>query len=262
MSDAVDCEYEVQGSGPPIIFVHGIGASRHAWDGIIPYLREEYTCVSYDLRGHGVSPVPLPPYTLDHMVSDLSRLQTKLNIERAHVIGHSLGGMIGPAYACRWPDRVHTLGLLSTAAARSVEDRAKVEAVVASMETHGISDQLPMLVSRWFTDMFIEQNPTVVERRLQQVLATDPGVFLSVFHLYAETEMSPWLGEIGAPSLVLTGEFDGGCSPRLNQIIAKQIPDAELVILDGMKHAILLEAPERVAEEIQKFLARQAMGCR
>ena len=74
--------------------------------------------------------------------------------------------------------------------------------------------------------------------------------------------MSPWLGEIGAPSLVLTGEFDGGCSPVLNRIIAKKIPDAELVILDGVKHAILLEAPERVAEEIQKFLARQAKGCR
>ena len=262
MNDGVDCKYAVEGNGLPIIFVHGIGASRHAWDAIIPYLRERYTCISYDLRGHGVSPVPPPPYTLDQMVADLNRLQTKLNIERAHVIGHSLGGMIGPAYARRCPNRVHALGLLSTAAARSVDDRAKVEAVVASMEAHGISDQLPTLVSRWFTDAFIEQNPSVVECRLKQVLATDPAVFLSVFHLYAETEMSPWLGEIGAPSLVLTGEFDGGCSPRLNQIIAKQIPDAELVILDGVKHAILLEAPERVAEEIQNFLARQAMDCR
>ena len=105
MNEGVDCEYAVEGHGPAIIFVHGIGASRHAWDAIIPYLREQYTCISYDLRGHGVSPVPPPPYTLDQMVSDLSRLQTKLNIERAHVIGHSLGGMIGPAYACRSPDR-------------------------------------------------------------------------------------------------------------------------------------------------------------
>ncbi len=173
MNDGVDCEYAVEGNGPPIIFVHGIGASRHAWDAIIPYLRERYTCISYDLRGHGVSPVPPPPYTLDQMVADLNRLQTKLNIERAHVIGHSLGGMIGPAYARRCPDRVHALGLLSTAAARSVDDRAKVEAVVASMEAHGISDQLPALVSRWFTDAFIEQNPSVVECRLKQVLATD-----------------------------------------------------------------------------------------
>ena len=256
MNDGVDCEYAVEGNGSPIIFVHGIGATRHAWDAVISCLRERHTCISYDLRGHGVSPIPPPPYTLDHMVTDLNRLQTRLNIERAHVIGHSLGGMIGPAYARRWPDRVHTLGLLSTAAARSVEDHAKVEAVVASMEAHGISDRLPMLVSRWFTDAFIEQNPHVVELRLKQVLATDPAVFINVFHLYAETEMLPWLGEIVAPSLVLTGEFDGGCSPRLNRIMAKQIPDAVLVILDGVKHAILLEAPERVAEEIQNFLAR------
>jgi pimeloyl-ACP methyl ester carboxylesterase len=193
------------------------------------------------------------------MVADLDRLQTRLNIERAHVIGHSLGGMIGPAYCRRRPDRVHTLGLLSTAAARSVEDRAKVETVIASIEAQGISDQLSMLVSRWFTDGFIEQNPSVVERRLKQILVTDPAVFLSVFRLYAETEMFPWLGEILAPSLVLTGELDGGCSPRLNRIIANQIPDAELVILDGMKHAILLEAPERVADEIREFLVRRTL---
>ena len=68
--------------------------------------------------------------------------------------------------------------------------------------------------------------------------------------------MSPWLGEIKVPSLVLTGEFDGGCPPRLNKEIANALDDAELVILNEFKHSLLLEAGEIVAEEIKDFVLK------
>jgi pimeloyl-ACP methyl ester carboxylesterase len=70
--------------------------------------------------------------------------------------------------------------------------------------------------------------------------------------------MAPWIGEIRQPSLVLTGENDGGCSPRLNREIAGAMPNAQLVILPVLRHAILLEAPEAVAEPVRDFLRRQA----
>lgn len=107
---------------------------------------------------------------------------------------------------------------------------------------------------RWFTDDFVLNQSERVQARLQQVLACDPAVFLSVFHIYARTEMAPWLHEVTAPALVLTGELDGGCNPRLNRFIAGQLPDAELVLLDGLKHSILIEAPERVAAHLGRFL--------
>jgi pimeloyl-ACP methyl ester carboxylesterase len=69
--------------------------------------------------------------------------------------------------------------------------------------------------------------------------------------------MSPWLHEVTTPSLVLTGELDGGCNPRLNRLIADALPHSELVILEGLKHAILIEATERVAPPIRDFLLRQ-----
>ncbi len=74
--------------------------------------------------------------------------------------------------------------------------------------------------------------------------------------MYAETEMAPWLHEVTAPALVLTGELDGGCNPRLNRFIADTLPDADLVILEGLKHAILLEAADRVAPHVRDFLMR------
>jgi len=88
------------------------------------------------------------------------------------------------------------------------------------------------------------------------VRGTPAEVFLSVFHIYAESEMAPWLHEVTAPSLVLTGELDGGCNPRLNRFIAETLPDAELVILDGLKHSILVEGPDWVAPHVRDFLLR------
>ena len=258
MSKPVHSAFSVEGSGPPLILIHGIGASRHSWDGLIAHLKDGFRCVSYDLRGHGRSPLPKPPYSLDDLVDDLEALRRELHIEKAHIAGHSLGGMIGPAYARRYPERVLSLGLYSTAAFRSEDDAAKVRGVVAAMRAKGIPPVLATLKDRWFTPEFAARCPQVIERRMQQVIDTDKEVFLSVFDIYAETEMSPWIGEIRHPSLVLTGENDGGCNPRLNAQIADSMPHAELVILPSLRHAILLEAPHIVAPPVLDFLHRHA----
>jgi len=258
MTTPVQSAYSVEGSGPPLILIHGIGASRHSWDGLIQHLKSDFRCVSYDLRGHGRSPLPTPPYTLDDLVEDLEALRRELHIENGHFAGHSLGGMIGPAYARRYPDRVLSLGLYSTAAFRTPEDSAKVRGVVAAMRAKGIPPVLETLKDRWFTPEFAARSPQVIERRMQQVIDTDREVFLSVFDIYAETEMAPWISEIRHPSLVLTGENDGACNPRLNARIAASMPNAELVILPALRHAVLLEAPQAVAQPVLDFLRRQA----
>ena len=256
MPDPVRSAFSVEGEGEPLFLIHGIGASRASFAGLIPLLRSQYRCISYDLRGHGASPVPKPPYTLDDLVEDLEALRKELGIERAHFAGHSLGGMIGPAYARKYPQHVLTLGLWSTAAFRTGDDSAKVRGVVAAMRSKGIPQVLETLRDRWFTPEFAERRPDVITRRMQQVIDTDPEVFLSVFDIYAETEMSPWLHEVKHPCLVLTGENDGGCNPRLNRQIAAALPDAEPVILPVLRHAILLEAAGQVAPPVLDFLQR------
>lgn len=253
---AVSSAFSVEGEGPPLFLIHGIGASRHSWDGLIERLKAHFRCISYDLRGHGKSPLPPPPYSLDDLVGDLEELRQELGIERAHFAGHSLGGMIGPAYARRHPDRVLSLGLFSTAAFRTPDDGAKVRGVVQAMRSKGIAPVLETLKDRWFTPEFSARRPDVIERRMRQVIDTDPEVFLSVFDIYAETEMAPWLSGVTQPALVLTGENDGGCNPRLNRQIADCMPAASLVILPRLRHAILLEAAEEVAPPVLEFLQR------
>ena len=248
---SVDCSYSIKGSGPAVFFVHGIGARKTSWNEVCKYLEKDFTCISYDLRGHGDSSKGLLPYSLEDLTNDLETLRQKI-----HIVGHSLGGMIGPAYALSFPENVISVSLLSTAAFRTTEDKNKVQAVLASMREKGIAPILATLTERWFTDKFTKERFTDVEFRLQQVLETDSEVFLDVFRIYIETEMSPWLNKIKHPCLVLTGENDGGCSPRLNHLIADSLSNSELCILKNYKHSLLIEAPHEVGERVREFLLK------
>jgi pimeloyl-ACP methyl ester carboxylesterase len=255
---AIDVSYRIEGQGPALYLVHGIGARKTTWDKIIAGLKDRFTCVSYDLRGHGDSPVPATPYTLDDLVDDLEGLRQKLGHDKIHLAGHSLGGMIGPAYAHAYPEHCLSVGMLSTAAGRSEDDRAKLKAVGAAMEQNGIAETLGTFVTRWFTDAFIAEHPELIEARLQQVRDTPADVFLSVFWIYATTEMAPWLNQVKCPCLVLTGEFDGGCNPRLNEFMHAELPDSRLVILEGFKHALMIEASDKVLPPLREFLLQQS----
>jgi 3-oxoadipate enol-lactonase len=254
MTEVIDCEYTIEGSGPPLFLIHGIGAARDAWRFIVPILRDHFTIVTYDLRGHGASPMPSDEFGLDELVDDLERVRERTGFEKAHFSGHSLGGMIGPAYAQKYPDRVLSLGLLSTAAGRTQDDSAKVNGVVKAMENQGIASVLETLTDRWFTDAFIASNSAIVRTRLDQVISTNPDVFLNVFRIYANVEMMPWLHKVDCPCLVLTGENDGGCNPRLNKGIDSALPNSKLVILPNYKHSILIEAPNIVAATMLQFI--------
>ncbi len=258
MSEVIACEYSIDGSGPPLFLIHGIGAARNTWAKALPVLTPHFTVITYDLRGHGMSPMPKEEFGLDDLVNDLEYLREQTGFESAHFAGHSLGGMIGPAYSLKYPDRVKSLGILSTAAFRTEDDSAKVWAVVNAMEERGIPQVLETLTARWFTDYFINENPEVVRNRLKQVVDTDPDVFLNVFRIYAGTEMAPWIHAVTAPSLVLTGENDGGCNPRLNKLIDATLPNSTLEILPNLKHSILLEAGDQVAARLVEFVGNLA----
>ena len=253
MNTPIECKYSVEGNGPPLFLIHGIGAARDAWRFIVPKIRSNFTVITYDLRGHGRSPKPLTKFLLDDLVEDLEYLRKKLNFNKAYFAGHSLGGMIAPAYALKYPRHVLALGLFSTAAGRTKDDREKILTLIKSMEKQGVAEVLPTLIDRWFTDSFISSSPDIIERRMQQVINTNPEIFMNVFRIYAHTEMGPWLHKIKFPTLILTGEKDGGCNPKLNKFIADQIPKSKLDILPNYKHSLLIEASNEIADNIINF---------
>ena len=164
--------------------------------------------------------------------------------------------MIAPTYAKKYPDKVLSVGMLSTVAGRSEDDSKKVWSIIKDMEENGVEKTLEKLTTRWFTDEFIANNSELVTKRLKQVVDTDPDVFLNVFRIYAETEMISWLKELTKPCLLMTGENDGGCTPKHNEKMANEIKNSELVILPKLKHSFLIEGPDQIIDNIIKFITK------
>ena len=252
----INCSYSIEGKGPALFLIHGIGAARDAWRFVLPELIKKFTVITYDLRGHGSSPVSKDDFNLEDLVEDLELLRHSTGFRSAFFAGHSLGGMIAPAYALKYPAHVKALGLLSTAAGRRTEDKNNVLNVIKLMEEKGISKIIPTLVNRWFTDDFIKKSPVIIKRRLQQVIDMDPNTFLNVFRIYANTEMKSWLQKIAVPTLVLTGENDKGCNPKLNQFMADQLVNSKLIVLPNFKHSILIEAFDLVSKNLNNFFTK------
>ena len=106
------------------------------------------------------------------------------------------------------------------------------------MENEGISNTISTLTNRWFTDEFIKNHPSIVERRIKQVIDTDPEVFLNVFNIYAQTEIFPWLKNINKPCLVMTGQNDQGCSPEHNKKMFKELENSVIFFYNKFAKSI------------------------
>ena len=134
----INCSYSIEGKGPALFLIHGIGAARDAWRFVLPELIKKFTVITYDLRGHGSSPKSKDDFNLEDLVEDLELLRHSTGFKSAFFAGHSLGGMIAPAYALKYPAHVKALGLLSTVAGRSTEDKNNVLSVIKLMEEKGV----------------------------------------------------------------------------------------------------------------------------
>ena len=252
----MDISYDIQGEGEPIIFVHGVGSRKFSWNNVVEELKDKYQCITYSLRGHGDSVLPNKSnnFSLDDLVEDLESLRTYLKLERTNLVGHSLGGQIVPAYAKKFPAHTKSLVMLSTAAFRSDKEKEKVLSLVGKMKKTGLDSVLPLLISRWYTKDFASKNYDIVEKRIDMIKKMSLETFCRVFTIYANCKMEEWLHEINIPTLVMTGSEDAGCSPRLNRMIVKSMPQAKLCVLEGLKHSINTERPDLVSEQIKIFL--------
>lgn len=248
----------VQGQGDPVIFVHGNGSTHATWAGVIGHLDQEFRCVSYDLRGHGASPLAADRLDLEIFVEDLEALRNEVGLARAAFIGHSFGAVIAAAYALKYPGRVAALGLLAAPAARSAADRQAADRLIASLKARGVKATMSTLVESWYTDRFVAEHPEALRDRLGHLDTIDDAVFIETYALYSRIDIDAWLDRIGMPTLVLTGEFARGAGADVAASIASRLADARLVVIAGLKNGILTEVPGQVAGEIRDFLRASA----
>ncbi len=246
--------YVTEGSGPPLVLIHGVGANLHNWDETVPLLAPEFTLLRMDLRGHGKSPQIREPWTLEKFAEDVIDTMDRAGIARAHLAGFSLGGLIGQCLAVNYPERFDRVALLSAVAGRTPEEREKVTGRLALLREGGFAMVSDAARERWFTPGFIRDNPEKVAARLEEIRANDLESYIEAYRVFGHGEMADRLHEIGHRTLVLTGEHDIGSNTRMARLMHERIANSELVILPELRHSLLVEAPHLLAEHLLRFL--------
>ena len=251
--------YESFGSGAKVIvLVHGLGLNRHSWQWQIPALSRHHRVITFDLHGHGESSLPPVKPSLTVFSEQLSELLDHLGIVRATVFGFSLGGMIARRFAMDHADRIEGLGILHSAHARDKPAHEAIQARVVQAAKDGPAATAEAALQRWFTEDFRHRHPEMMDQVRQWILANRKEVYAPIYQVLVDgvTELVAPKTPISCPTLVMTGDEDYGNSPAMSRSIAAEIAGAELVILPGLRHMALAEAPELFNAKLLDFLSR------
>ena len=254
-ASGVRIAWERRGAGEPLLLIHGLGYARWGWEPVVDSLAESQEVVLFDNRGIGESDAPGGPYSVRMLAEDAAAVLDAAGLERAHVLGTSLGGMVALQLALDWPERVDRLVLACTtpggAAAAPMPERT-----VRLMEE---APALPVEVAlrRFVENAFgPEPDAALVDRILEHRLATaqSPAAWGAQAAAGAGFDVWDSVPEISVPTLVLTGEEDAVVDPRNSELLAARIPGARLERFPGAGHLFFWEQPERFVEVVTEFL--------
>ncbi|NLS00362.1 alpha/beta fold hydrolase [Rhizobium sp. P38BS-XIX] len=250
----VTLNYRIDGSGEPLVCIHGVGSYLEAWAGVVDRLKDRFTVLTFDLRGHGHSSRIKGRYEIDDFVNEALALADKAGFSTFNLAGFSLGGLIAQRLALTHLTRLRKLVLLSTVAGRTPEERSRVLERLAALRIGTPADHHNASLSRWLTEEFQERNPQIIAWLRKRDAENDPECYASAYRVLAETDFGGFLDQIRCPTLVATGEDDLGSNPRMARYMHDRIPGSELRILPGLRHSILIEAPETIAALLREFL--------
>ncbi|MBD0863596.1 3-oxoadipate enol-lactonase [Gordonia sp. zg691] len=241
--------------GPAVVLSNSLGSTHRMWDAQLPALEERFTVVRYDTRGHGESPVPQGPYTIDDLADDVIALLDRLDIERAHLVGLSLGGMTMMRVAARNPERVRRLAVLCTGAQlpprQAWLDRA------ATVRANGTGAVAEAVVQRWFTPEYLATQESSRKYHEDMVAATPAEGYAACCEVIAEMDLRGDLRSIAAPTLAIAGTDDPATPPSKLREIADNVADGRLLEVPDSAHLANAQQPDIITPALIEHLEQQ-----
>lgn len=245
------------GGGPPVVFLHGIGGNRHNWTRQTVAIADSFTTYAWDARGYGDSDDYPGPLTFSDFGDDLTRLLDHFDIQRAHLVGLSMGARILMDFAPRHLDRVATLTLCDCfygfENALSPEKQAEyIELREGPLrEGRTFADLAPRLI-----ESLVSSNATaeVREELRQSILALRVDSYLKTLRASVSFDQADELGALAVPVKLIFGSEDQLTPPSIGQEMVALLPDASLAVLDGAGHLSNLEEPAGFNQVLQAFL--------
>jgi len=249
----VRIHYDLAGpaTAPALVFSNSLGANLSMWDGQLADFSSNLRVLRYDARGHGASSVPPGPYNFDHLGNDVLGLLNALDIDRVFFCGLSMGGMTGQWLGVHAPERVIKLVLCSTGA--KIGNADTWNARIDTVRRLGMNSISTGVIERWFTAMFREQSPGVVQQTKRMIEETDVEGYAACCGALRDSDLRASLAAIRTPTLVISGTHDPATPPADGQFLAKNIPGARYVELDAA-HLLNIEQRDCFTAQVRSFL--------
>ena len=265
-------EYYLEGNGPPLLLLSGFTAQASGWHGpFVNLLRPHVQVIRYSHRGTGTSDRLTGDVTLRELADDAADLLSALGVDKAHVLGVSMGGMIAQELVLNHSQRVERLILGCTTCRGGSQPHRNGGAVPATPEVIALLTPDPALsreeqVRRSWpaisTPEFIESHSDVLEERLRLSLINPTPIETAMRQMAAVRafDSSDRLPNIDAPTLVIHGDRDALVPVANAYVLKDRIPGAELHILEGAGHLFTFEFPEESAAAVVQFLTKAPIG--
>ncbi len=255
--------YKVDGQGEPLVMIMGFSLSRRYWAPQTPTFKKHYQVITFDNRGVGKTDKPTEPYTVKTMADDTIGLMDRVGIDRAHILGISMGGMVAQEIAINYPERVGKLLLASTYAGGHEMEVTSPEMVKAVGFEGGYSeDDMSRLAAGKLTGSAVSLSFNSRLYRLIFALLAKICASINIVGLTGQLEAVlshntlSRLHMIKAPTLVIAGTEDRVVAPGCSDKLASMIPNARLVKVEGGSHALFMEMRGRFNREVLDFLRR------
>jgi 3-oxoadipate enol-lactonase len=262
--NGISIYYETKGTGTPLMLINGWGGNLDSWsDHMIELLSEKYQVIMMDNRGTGRSDKPDIPYTMNMMAADAYELLRALGIEKAHVMGFSMGGAITQTFGVNYPDMAKSLVVCGASAGgeHSISSDPQVR-----MDLALIANPLPEMTERDVTIklLYLLYSKDYVEENLEALVKdetysdypTPSFALMNQSHAIGTLDTYRHLPEMKMPVLVLTGEADALVPAMNSEKIAAKIPNSQLVMIPGCGHGFLKQKTDEAVAHILSFLEK------
>jgi 3-oxoadipate enol-lactonase len=257
-ANGIDIHYEVEGNGPWLAMSHSLACNLHMWDPQMKALTGKYKVLRFDTRGHGQSSAPAGEYTLDQLADDVKGLLDGLGIKQTHWAGLSMGGMIGQAFALKYPGVFQSMVLADTTSRRPPDAAKMWGERIKTAQEQGMGALVESTLARWFTEPYRNSHKDVMAKIGDDIRKTPVTGFVGCCHAISKVDYLDRLKEIKVPALVMVGEHDHGTPPEAARTIQQNLPGSELKIIPSAAHLSNIEQEQVFNEAMSGFLNRVA----
>jgi 3-oxoadipate enol-lactonase len=257
-ANGIEIHYEISGHGPWVTLSHSLACNLSMWDGQMKGLTRKYTVLRYDTRGHGQSDAPAGTYTLEQLADDAKGLLDALGIEQTHWVGLSMGGMIGMAFALKYPGTLRSMVLADTTSQRAPDSAKLWEERLRIAREQGMEPLVENTIERFFTDPYRISNPHAVARIGNDIRNTPTAGYIGCLLAISKIDLTDRLKEIMCPAIILVGEHDQGTPVPMAQVIHQALPGSDLQIIPRAAHLSNIEQPEVFNKAMLDFLDRHS----